>query len=345
MESILERAARLGLAEKEALLAGLRRLIAEDLARGGEGAPAACPRCGSARLARKGRSASGAQRWLCGSCGRTFSASTRSVLGSSKLPPEKWAAYAEGMLAGRTLRELASGLGVCLKTSWFMRARLCELMGSRLAEPRSGDGVEWQVDGTYLDESLKGNRLRARTAMPRAAHGRGGAVRARGISRLKVCVVCGASDLGDSFCELAARGRPTAAQALAACSPAAGAGRLVTDEHRAYLRVGDALGASSRAAVKAGTAEAARSLGLVNALHSRLKRFLARFNGVSTRRLPLYLAWFSWLEQTKRADGRRDETLRLQLAGGRYRSTRVELEAKPQPFWSFWEQRCVSNLV
>ena len=30
------------------------------------------------------------------------------------------------------------------------------------------------------------------------------------------------------------------------------------------------------------------------ALHSALKAFLARFRGVSTRRLPNYLAWFCW---------------------------------------------------
>ena len=42
------------------------------------------------------------------------------------------------------------------------------------------------------------------------------AVRERGISSLKVCVVCGANDLGDSFCRLAGRGRPTDAQLKAA---------------------------------------------------------------------------------------------------------------------------------
>ena len=44
--------------------------------------------------------------------------------------------------------------------------------------------------------------------MPRAPHRHGGAVHARGISGLKVCIACGANDAGDGFCRLADRGRP-----------------------------------------------------------------------------------------------------------------------------------------
>jgi hypothetical protein len=35
----------------------------------------------------------------------------------------------------------------------------------------------------------------------------------------------------------------------------------------------------------------------VNAYHSRLKSWIARFNGVSTRSLPLYLGWFRELDR------------------------------------------------
>ena len=34
----------------------------------------------------------------------------------------------------------------------------------------------------------------------------------------------------------------------------------------------------------------------VNALHSRLKAWLASFRGVSTKYLPLYLAWFRYFD-------------------------------------------------
>ena len=81
-------------------------------------------------------------------------------------------------------------------------------MGGSPLPFRTGPSVSRQVGGTYSDESLTGSGARSGAEMPRAPHRYGGAVHARGISNLKVCVVCGASDAGDEFCRLADRGRP-----------------------------------------------------------------------------------------------------------------------------------------
>lgn len=89
-------------------------------------------------------------------------------------------------------------------------------------------------------------------------------------------------------------------------------------------------------------------LGMVNALHKRLRGFLWRFRGVSTRRLQRYLWWFCWEERAKRSDASREAMLRAHVANGSYESTRRDLEEEPQPFWDFWESRDesdVSNLV
>ena len=37
----------------------------------------------------------------------------------------------------------------------------------------------------------------------------------------------------------------------------------------------------------------------VNSWHSRLKKWMERFNGVSTKYLNYYLVWYRWLEKTK----------------------------------------------
>ena len=342
-DRILEMAGGLSLADKRALVAALKAAIARELGSQGAGAPERCPHCGCASIVRKGHDRSGGQRWLRECCGRTFGEATRGLLAESKLPPETWAAYVDGMVAGMTLRELRRVCGVSLKTSWFMRMRVCEVMESRLAAPRSGKGVLWQVDGTYLDESLAGNRERARDKMPRKAHRHGGATHEPGISNARVCVVCGASDLGDSFCVLADRGRPTDGAVREAMSPAAGAGRLATDGHRAYEKAAAALGVGAHAVYKSGTPEAGEGLGLVDALHQRLKLFLARFYGVSTRRLNRYLSWFLWTEQTRRADELVSDTIEAQAATGRYRHSRAETFAEPQPFWDYWEGRVATE--
>lgn len=343
LKEMLDGIGSLTLAEKMALEEAARDAVARELGAQGAPAPEACPRCGCPRFVRKGRGRDGSQRWLCRGCGQTFCAKTMGLLANSKLAPEVWSDYVGDMLSGASLRACAEGCGVCLKTSWFMRMRLCEVMARAVQPFRTGESVSWQVDGTYLAESLKGNRSLASVKMPREPHRRGGAGRKRGISSLKVCVVCGANDLGDSFCRLAGRGRPTdagLAGGLAGLGPCA---RVSTDAHPGYARVLPGLGAAAHDAGPA--SEAGGRLGMVNALHQRLKRFLGRFAGVSTRRLAHYLAWFEWAEQVRRSGSRPARVMSGQAAAGRYESTRAALFAAPQPFWEYWERQASMSTV
>lgn len=51
-----------------------------------------------------------------------------------------------------------------------------------------------------------------------------------------------------------------------------------------------------------------------NNLHSRFKDWLRRFNGVSTTRLPLYVAWFNRIIQIEAEGDPREAALRKMLA-------------------------------
>lgn len=144
------------------------------------------------------------------------------------------------------------------------------------------------------------------------------------------------------------RGRPGAEQIRAGLAPACVAGSEVsTDMHSSYTAPLSEAGAASHN--RYGAADAGEDeLGMVNALHERLRGFLWRFRGVSTRRLQRYLWWFCWEEQVRRSDASREAMLRSHVANGSYESTRRDLEEEPQPFWDFWESRDesdVSNLV
>lgn len=127
-------AMQLTLAEKRELVAELKGAIAEELASRASGPadPSRCPRCGSPSLVRKGRDRDGGQRWLCRGCARTFSARTRGLLASSKLPASAWMSFAECMADALPLRETAARVGVSLYTAWFMRMRVCEVMALRM---------------------------------------------------------------------------------------------------------------------------------------------------------------------------------------------------------------------
>ena len=89
-EMILHEAISLGAEGMERLISDLKAALLRALV-GPE--PSRCPHCGSALVARRGRTSSGSQRWLCRGCGRTFTAATGGVLALSKLPAETWSSY------------------------------------------------------------------------------------------------------------------------------------------------------------------------------------------------------------------------------------------------------------
>lgn len=319
--------------QKRALAAELRRMVAEESAPAGDGS---CPRCGCADVVRKGHAPDGSQRWLCRGCGRTFGASTLSVIGQSRLPRDAWMSYAEGMADGLSLRALAARCSVSLKTSWFMRMRMCEAMSRRLDAFRSGPGFAVEVDGTMLHESLSGNASRGSFRMPRSPRRTYGGLHVRGVSGQLACVVCGANDRGDCLCELVGRAHGTAGAIRRALEGRVRGGTaLATDDLAAYGPVAEALGCDRDVRPAGG----GRSLGMVNALHKRLGDFLRPFNGVATRRLQRYLWWFCWLEQFRRGDADRRELVCAQASSGVYRSTRRGLFGEPRFEMGYWEAR------
>lgn len=332
IDMILQEAEGLSLCERRRLIEMLKASVLAELA-GPTGEPSECPRCHHAHVVKKGRDRDGAQRWLCGGCGRTFSRKTMGLLALSKLEPWQWSLFVELEARHASLAECARRCEVSDPTAHFMRVRLCEVMASRLPAFRSGPGVEVQVDGTYLSESLKGLGHRG-GQMPREAHRTGHDVHVRGTSNLKVCVICGANDLGDQFCRLAARGAADGGDAARALAGVVSQGTVVvTDDRSCYRRpIADA-GATHRIVPAKSDA-----LGRVDALHSRLDAFLEPFRGVSTRWLPWYLSWFLWEEHVRRSGLDRAEELGL-ASSGAYETTRRMHESAGRPFWDYWEGR------
>ena len=137
LDMIPREARRLGVEERRRLIDLLRAQVLAELGKAG-GEPDACPRCGGTHLVRKGHDRDGSQRWACRSCGRTLSRKTMGLLGYSKLKEDVWASYVEHACAGGTPGECARACGVCPGTSWFMRMRLCEVMGRALAPSGRG---------------------------------------------------------------------------------------------------------------------------------------------------------------------------------------------------------------
>ena len=325
-------AAQLSSNEKLQLLETLKALIAQDFLAIPNSEPVSCPRCGCKSVIRKGKSKSGTQRFLCKGCAQTFGHSTLSVLGQSKLAPETWFEYARCMLDGLTLRQCAKRCHISLPTSWFARHRLCELMGSWLPEFRTDTRI--QIDSTYINESFSGNHHFATCfEMPRVSRKSGSDMKTCGISSQKVCVICGINDFGDVFCEMTNRGREDAGEVKECLKSFVSQDSVVaTDSYQSYKR------ALTDLKVAVHKRLPSKSLAMVNALHSRLKEFLIRFHGVSSRRLQNYLDWFCWIECFKGQGLDRHELLLDQSRRGHYQTTWSDYFKIPYPFMDYWDQ-------
>ena len=337
---VSEMAAKLTTAEKKELVAELKAAIAAEMAPE-PGEPGRCPLCGCPEFVRKGRGRDGGQRWLCRGCARTFSAKTGSLLAASKLPASAWMAFAECMADALPLRETAARCGTSLYTAWFMRMRVCEVVSRLLGPLRPG---AFHLDGTLVGDSLSGNHKRSSLLeMPREPfrNGRDGRRRRKGRSKEHVVVECGVNELGDCFCEVCGRGSAGAGE-LALCLDrhVPDGSRVVTDGHPSY-------GFAARRWPHEVVDPADPSTGdinMVNALHSRLKGFLAPFHGVSTRRLQRYLDWFCYRERFKRTDADRRELLFRHEGEGVYWLTRRWTHFELGDVMLYWTRQYERNV-
>lgn len=315
----------------------LRRVIAREYASSG-GEPRECPRCGCGAAVRRGHDRKGRQVWLCRGCGRTFTSATGGLLSGSKLDEGRWMDFCDCAADMLDLRTTAQRVGVSLPTAWFMRMRLFEAVGRGLDPFESGPGVAVQLDGTYAADNMSGDHAVAARAhgapqafeMPRPARRHGGAGHTRGVSGELVCVACGANDRGGCFCELVSRGRPADAAVKGALEGRLAPGTVRdTDGHSAYARVLPGLACECRAHDHDADPG---SLAMVDGLHSRLKAYLARFRGVSTRRLQRYLDFFCWAEQTRAPGSDLRASAMRDASRGRYSRTRRATFAEPRLF-------------
>ena len=302
-----------------------------------------CTHCGSAEFARNGFSR-GRQRYRCSECGRTFiERRPTNIISRSKLSRATWMRYINCFVDGLPVAKCAANCGVSVPTAYFMRLRILKVIEKNLPEWHVGSGQEASLDETFVLESFKGNRSRCkdfempRPALPRGRRSPHGPKRTKGISRSDfLCVVSGVDGEGRAFFDIASRGTLQKGVCEDALDGRIGRGAVVTtDDHHAYDCL-EKMGASHRICVS--TAPEGE-INRVNTLHSAFKAFLSAKRGVSSRRLHLYLAEFSWRWAFTRADERTADTARRvisQIAKTEASGLGASLSADEYPFIEFW---------
>ncbi|MDB1956416.1 IS1595 family transposase [Clostridium tertium] len=250
-----------------------------------------CCHCGGTDVVRNGKN-KGVQRYLCRCCNKSFSDLTKSATYKSKKPLDKWLKYAKCMLNGYSIRKSAEIVEINIATSFYWRHKILNCISEFLGVG-SVDGVV-EADEVFFPYSYKGTKP---ANMPRPSRKRGKQVKKRGISNEQVCVATAIDRQGNLIIELLCTGRMTSEELKRLYGNRIGEESILcTDSHKSYMQFAIDLSLEHKRIKRGKHKEDIYHIQHINSLHSNLKKWMSRFNGVATKYLSNYLKWHKWMD-------------------------------------------------
>ena len=301
VSSVMADIATLTASEKEALKSKLISLfsshsssfedfVGEERFSGG----LVCPMCGCVHVVRNGHRKDGAQRYVCRDCGRSFIATTNSIVSSTKKDFSVWEKYIDCMMHGFSLRDTANICSIHRNTAFAWRHKILGALQNMASSVVLNGIIE--ADETFFPVSYKGNHKKGSFVMPRRAHKRGSVTRLRGLSSEKVCVPCAVNRNGLSVARATNLGRvATKDLHLAYDGKIKNGSVVVTDLMNSYRRFANSNGLELVQLKGSRAKKGIYHIQHINSYHSGLKQFMMTFKGVSTKHLNNYLIWHNFV--------------------------------------------------
>lgn len=299
-----------------------------------------CRKCESERIIKFGVDKNGKQRYRCKCCGATFTETSYSVVSHTRHSSDVWENYIHLLLLGASLEECAFQCGISIRTAFEWRHKILNTL-QRDQDNRVMAGII-EVDEMFLPVSYKGNHKNSkRFAMPRKAFQRGSDNRSNNVP--KACIMCAVERNGQSYGEVLGAGQSTTKMVTYAFEK-----RIVPDS----IMLSDGGKAlvnyfSKKNSIELITLKASVSgnhnggdpeirgiyhIQTVNNFHTRLQRFLRKYNGVSTKYLNHYVNLFVWIENHKSMESRLEDTLKSYISEkGTYIASRSLPDREPVP--------------
>ncbi|HPF11163.1 MAG TPA: IS1595 family transposase [Flavobacteriaceae bacterium] len=270
-----------------------------------------CPHCGSGDLRGNGR-LKGVQRYVCKGCGKNFSETTGKFWYNIK-KKDKVRKYLFCMLSGYTIRKSARETGISIQTSFDWRHKL--LMAFSEVSPQGFRGIV-ESDELFFPYSEKGSRGLCRTARKR---GGGSAIAGSKDGQVAVVATCDRS--GNIDFKVATRGRISRKDIEMALNGRLDSAEVLSsDAHRSYgafARENKIPHKRANAKMGQRIVEKVYHIQNVNAMDSRLRKFMQGFNGVSTKYLQNYLNWFMVLDKIRYSTKKMAFVIAITLASQR----------------------------
>ncbi len=249
-----------------------------------------CPYCSGEEIVRHGKY-KGRQRYKCKNCEKTFNNFVQTPFYRTK-HLEKWLLFIECMLEGKSLRVTASIVGLSVVTVFYWRHKILNAL--KQDEIDGFEGIV-EIDETYFLYSEKGKKQTNRK--PRK---RGGKSKYRGISKDQVCVVVARDRTKNTIAKVGCMGRIEKPKLDEVIGDYISQDNIIcTDKWRAYKTYCKEKGIKLYQLKPGDTGRVIKGIyhiQNVNSFHSRLKKFINKFKGISSKYLDNYLSWYNFLD-------------------------------------------------
>ena len=252
-----------------------------------------CPHCGCTENIQKFGKSNGKQRYRCKNCGKTFSATSESVLSGTWKALSVWEMYIECMLDGLSIRKSAKVCKISPRTAFTWRHKILDALSRKLEKETSLKGVI-EADETFFRVSYKGSR---HLPFGRKAYHRGMKASKRGLSRQQVCVPCAIDRSNSVLAKVCNLGKISTRELTLFYEGKVEEGAIFcTDSEKSYRGF-----TQSKEYRLVQIESGKRKKGIfhinhINAYHNNLKSFIQRFRGVATKYLNNYLVWNNCLK-------------------------------------------------
>lgn len=249
-----------------------------------------CPHCESTNIYKRGIQ-NNVRMYSCKDCKKWYSQTTGTPLWDIKLK-EKWASYLRCMSEGYSLRKSAKEVGICLQTSFDWRHKILASLNSLVPETLSGT---IECDELELAINKKGDRNLDREPRKRSTD----FSRNEGDEISVAQVVTAVQRKGSKLFKVVETKRLAEENITKALENKIEDGStLITDKHPSYKAYGKAQTEITHKTVKANEhvnrSDKNVHLQTVNQTHAQLRKFIGKFNGVSTKYLQNYLNWYAY---------------------------------------------------
>jgi transposase-like protein len=247
-----------------------------------------CPHCDSSEIIGFGNY-KGGKRYRCKSCHRTFNDLTGTSI-SNLHKKESFVEYFKCLSNGLALRKSAEQVGISLQTSFDWRHKI--LNAFKEVGCVKLEGI-MEGDETFFLYSEKGNK-KIEGRNPRK---RGGNAKSKGISNEQVAVLVAADRYDNMIIEPACIGRIKTKDIEEVLGKWIDkkSGVLCTDYHVSYQGFAmkkELKHVKLKGSIKQHVKENIYHIQNVNNIHSMMKKWMVKFDGVATKYLENYMNWY-----------------------------------------------------